>query len=410
MTRSESPRPSRRHLLIGLGGLGLLAAGLPGCGGGPSGGALPCGAAAPDGPPTGHAAPEASRWPAHAAVGWADGALPAALGSALDARLAALAALDGVVGLTAALGRPGLGAWCAGAGQADRSSARPVSADTPFWWASVGKAFTATAILQAVQAGTLRLDDRIERWWPAYPLAASISLRQLLTHTGGLPVHGVPAAPAGFGPEEQIAAAARLAPAACPGSAWSYSNVGYMMLGRIVERSSGRALGDVLRESLFEPAGAPAATLLTPANLPADLARAHVDGVAQDPAGWGGVQGAGGVAASAGTMLRCWQALLDGTLLDAAATRGRAERLYTMFGEAGMWYGQGLMLAEFSDTRGRLQRWLAHYGGAAGLNAVTAWDLERRCHVAVVSNSAAPAAAVALALLETAEPWLTAAA
>ena len=69
-----------------------------------------------------------------------------------------------------------------------------------------------------------------------------------------------------------------------------------------------------------------------------------------------------------------------------------------------MWYGQGLMLAEFSDTRGRLQRWLAHYGGAAGLNAVTAWDLERRCHVAVVSNSAAPAAAVALALLETAEP------
>ena len=111
-----------------------------------------------------------------------------------------------------------------------------------------------------------------------------------------------------------------------------------------------------------------------------------------------------------GVLLRCWQALLDGTLLDAAATRGRAERLYTMFGEAGMWYGQGLMLAEFSDTRGRLQRWLAHYGGAAGLNAVTAWDLERRCHVAVVSNSAAPAAAVALALLETAEPWLTAAA
>ena len=221
MTRSESPRPSRRHLLIGLGGLGLLAAGLPGCGGGPSGGALPCRAAAPDGPPTGHAGPEASRWPAHAAVGWADGALPAALGSALDARLAALAALDGVVGLTAALGRPGLGAWCAGAGLADRSSARPVSADTPFWWASAGKAFTATAILQAVQAGTLRLDDRIERWWPAYPLAASISLRQLLTHTGGLPVHGVPAAPAGFGPEEQIAAAARLAPAACPGSAWS---------------------------------------------------------------------------------------------------------------------------------------------------------------------------------------------
>ena len=108
MTRNESPRPSRRHLPIGLGGLGLLAAGLPGCGGGPSGGALPSRAAAPDGPPTGHAAPEASRWPAHAAVGWADGALPAALGSALDARLAALAALDGVVGLTAALGRPGL--------------------------------------------------------------------------------------------------------------------------------------------------------------------------------------------------------------------------------------------------------------------------------------------------------------
>ena len=116
MTRNESPRPSRRHLLIGLGGLGLLAAGLPGCGGGPSGG-LPCGAAPPDRPPTGHA-PEASRWPAHDGRRLGRRGAARALGSALDARLAALAALDGVVGLTAALGRPGLGAWCAGAGLA----------------------------------------------------------------------------------------------------------------------------------------------------------------------------------------------------------------------------------------------------------------------------------------------------
>ena len=74
---------------------------------------------------------------------------------------AALAALDGVVGLTVALAaRPGRMVRRCRTGRPQL--ARPVSADTPFWWASAGKAFTATAILQAVQAGTLRLDDRID--------------------------------------------------------------------------------------------------------------------------------------------------------------------------------------------------------------------------------------------------------
>ena len=187
----------------------------------------------------------------------------------------------------------------------------------------------------------------------------------------------MPVAPAGFGPEERDrcrGACGHRRPAR--GSAWSYSNVGYMMLRPHRRAKQRPRLGDVLRESPFELAGAPAATLLTPANLPADLARAHVDGVAQDPPAGAACRVRAAHRQRGHDAWRCWQALLDGTLLDAALTRGRAERLYTMFGEAGMWYGQGPMLAEFSDTRGACSAGWRTTAARQGLNAVTAWDLD----------------------------------
>ena len=152
--------------------------------------------------------------------------------------------------LTAAFGRPGLGAWCAGATASTAVLARLASADTPVLVSQRGKAIHGhRGYCRPCRPARCALDDRIEALVPALPAGRARSpLRQLLTHTGGLPVHGA-SRTGRLRAEEQIAAAARsLLPAACPGSAWSHSNVGYMMLGpHRRRRSSGRALGDVLR-------------------------------------------------------------------------------------------------------------------------------------------------------------------
>ncbi len=58
--------------------------------------------------------------------------------------------------------------------------------DTPFWWASVGKLFTATLILQLVEDGQVALDDRVSKWLPLYPGAELMTVNQLMTHTAGV--------------------------------------------------------------------------------------------------------------------------------------------------------------------------------------------------------------------------------
>ncbi len=188
-------------------------------------------------------------------------ATDAELSSAVDAFVAGLAARDkfsGVV-LLARHGKPFLAkAW----GLSDRDFSVPNRPDTKFNVGSIGKAFTQAAVMDLARAGRLSLDDTVAKWLPdaKIPSSGQMNVRQLLDMTSGLGDI--------FGPKYDAAPKDRLRALSDflplfegqplqfePGAGRGYSNAGYVVLGLIVEKASGRPYWDFVRDRVFAVAG-----------------------------------------------------------------------------------------------------------------------------------------------------------
>ncbi len=149
----------------------------------------------------------------------------------------------------------------------------PVTPETIFQSGSVGKQFTAVAVMLQVEDRKLSLDDSVTKYLPGAPASwRPITIRHLLTHTSGIPdyaesldAHG----PDGidfrrdYTEEELTQAAFKLPLEFEPGSRWKYSNTGYLLLGVVIHKVSGRFYGDVLKERLFTPLGMKTARVIS---------------------------------------------------------------------------------------------------------------------------------------------------
>jgi len=144
-----------------------------------------------------------------------------------------------------------------GYGYADIEHRVPAGPETIFHAASVGKQFTAVAVMLLVEDGKLALDESITRYLTSAPPAwKPITVRHLLTHTSGLPDYASAIDFRRDYTEDELAKIFyRLRPRFPAGARWSYSNTGYALLGIIIHTVSGRFWGDFLRERVFEPLG-----------------------------------------------------------------------------------------------------------------------------------------------------------
>lgn len=147
-------------------------------------------------------------------------------------------------------------------GYADRARGVRNTRTTTFPTMSLGKMFTSVAVAQLVQQGRLHWDDTVAKLLPEYPdrdAAARITVRQLLTHTAGVPdVFLSPRFDVTHDYDTHIAMLATFADAPltqAPGSHFSYSNGGFATLAAIVEKLSGKRLEDYLRANVWGPAG-----------------------------------------------------------------------------------------------------------------------------------------------------------
>lgn len=139
----------------------------------------------------------------------------------------------------------------------------PNTPATRFRIGSITKQFTAMLVMQLVEAGRLRLDGTIGDYLPEYPAGPgrAITIHQLLTHTSGL--HNYTALPRFFPewgklpqtPASLLAMFDSLPLDFTPGSRWSYSNSGYLVLGAIIERVGGVPYDVALRTRILEPLG-----------------------------------------------------------------------------------------------------------------------------------------------------------
>jgi CubicO group peptidase (beta-lactamase class C family) len=149
----------------------------------------------------------------------------------------------------------------------------PVTRETIFQSASVGKQFTAVAVMLQVEDGRLALDDSITKYFTdAPPSWRPITVRHLLTHTSGLAEYLDGLLNGGaelfdsrrdYTEDELRQAFYGLPLEFEPGSRWHYSNTGYALLGFLIHRVSGRFYGDVLKERVFRPLGMTTARIIS---------------------------------------------------------------------------------------------------------------------------------------------------
>jgi D-alanyl-D-alanine carboxypeptidase len=124
----------------------------------------------------------------------------------------------------------------------------------------------ATVVLRLVAEGRLSLQDSLQRWLPGIlPYGEQVTIRQLLNHTSGVPHNWAAVeqalyrSPRGrfrvWTPRELVALVADQPPGSPPGTAWVYSNTGYLLLGLVVEAASGSTLGHELHRHIVGPLG-----------------------------------------------------------------------------------------------------------------------------------------------------------
>lgn len=160
-----------------------------------------------------------------------------------------------VPGLTLAVVKDGKVVKARGYGLANVEHDVPAKRETVYQSGSVGKMFTAAAVMLLVEDGKLKLDDSIRKHLPDAPGSwEGVTVRHLLTHTGGNrefdPIVNLQQ---NYTDEQLLKKAFDASPKPTPGVKWQYSNTGYATLGLLVNKVSGKFYGDLLKERVFGP-------------------------------------------------------------------------------------------------------------------------------------------------------------
>jgi CubicO group peptidase (beta-lactamase class C family) len=147
----------------------------------------------------------------------------------------------------------------------------PAKPETVYQSGSVGKQFTSMAIMLLVEEGKLGLEDSLAKHFPGAPKGwKSITVRHLLTHTSGIPDwerKSVLDYRKDYTEEELAKLAMKLPADFAPGTRWSYSNTGYVLLGILIHKVTGKFYGDFLQERVFSPLGMNTARVLSEADI-----------------------------------------------------------------------------------------------------------------------------------------------
>lgn len=189
-------------------------------------------------------------------------------------------AVAGVPGVAVALLIDGAPVLERGIGHRDLARTRPLDAGARFYAYSVTKVMLAAALLRLVERGCVTLDAPVREVLPDLPYALPMTLRQVLNHTGGLPDYGalpaykadLRADPATPWTDDAFLSRTLLRGLLFPpGEGWAYSNIGYLLVRRIIERLTGAPLREALADLIVDPLGLRQTTVVA-----ASLADTHV--------------------------------------------------------------------------------------------------------------------------------------
>lgn len=240
----------------------------------------------------------------------------------------------------------------------------PMRVDDRFGAGSVTKPMVAAAILQLEDEGALQLTDTVEEWLPGMlPFGEAVTIEDLLDHRSGIfdVVNAEPDVPLDIDlTDQRLRRLLDHPPTGPPDKTTRYTNPGYWLLGKIIERATGHRLAHELDTRVFTPAGMKDTVLS--ADLRGEPRLVHgydKDGNDITPGDYTGPWAAGGVVTTGGDLVRFLDALLHEDLVSDA----NLDEMATSRGDlaAGVGYGLGVVLAD-----SRCGELIGHDGEIAG--------------------------------------------
>ncbi|QNK01537.1 serine hydrolase domain-containing protein [Dyella telluris] len=315
-------------------------------------------------------------------------------------------------GASLAIYRDGVPVYVHAYGVGDRDGKAPATVSTHYEIGSITKQFTAAAILQLQEAGKLDINATLATYLPDAPHAKEVTLKQLLSHTSGMPeyldgadVEQWAVKPATF---DQIMARIKDRPLDfSPGSRWSYSNSGYAMLGRVIEVTSHESYEHYVKTHLLTAAGMTHTTTVADEARAPGMARGyrHANGKLEPaPTIHATVGWAAGNLISTVDDLERWNVALRGGKIISAADYA----LMATPAPGSTDYGLGL----FVDTLDEQPR-IGHTGGSFGFTTSNQYFPKQGIQIIALTNNGdnpEPGQMLVTAAFETLYPDLAAAA
>lgn len=279
-----------------------------------------------------------------------------------------------------------------GYGMADLEMGLPMEPDMIFRLGSITKQFTAVAILVLAEQGRLSLEDDITKFLPDYPTQGkAITIEHLLTHTSGIKSYTdmpewLPLQRKDMTVEDIIDLFKNQPMDFAPGERWKYNNSGYILLGAIIEKVSGKTYEDFLQKHIFAPLSMEhsyygSASRIIPRRIP---------GYAKGNSGFENAPylsmtqpyAAGSLLSSVDDLATWNEALLAGKLIKRE-TLERAFRPYKLKDGTNTGYGYGWFNSDYQG-----HRFIEHGGGIHGFTTYALAVPEDQIYVALLTNSA----------------------
>ena len=286
-------------------------------------------------------------------------------------------------------------------GHADINNKIPNEMDTKFATASAGKVFVAVGILQLIEKGKLSLDDTIGNIldFELKSIDRRITIRQLLTHTSGIPDYFDESIMEEYAelwqdfPNYRIRKSMDLVPLFInkpmmykAGEKFQYNNTGFVVLGLIIEKITGMLFDEYLHKNVFQPCGMLSTGYYELDRLPAKCANSYIydenhkdyytNIYSVDVKG----TGAGGAFTTAIDVEKFWDNLLGGKLL----SKDLLEKMLSFqSGDDDDYYGYGIWLEKTNE--GAFEPWFQ--GSDPGVSFLSSYNRSQKINTTIISNT-----------------------
>ena len=311
--------------------------------------------------------------------------------SRVDAIVTEMLKNPGAVGASVGVARKGQVIVAKAYGMADVELDVAANKDTMFRIGSVTKQFTAAAIMRFVEQGKMSLDDDLSKYIPDFPLQGNtVTIRQLLTHTSGIPSYTdvdewFKLIPQELTNDEVLALVKDKPFDFKPGEKHKYNNTAYYMLGMIIEKVSGKTYAEHMEQEFFKPLGLERTTYGFNSPIIKNRAKGYgaTNGIIENAPHLGMSQpfAAGSLISTGEDVVKWSMALASGKVVKPESFALMTTPTILPDGE-NTHYGFGLEIGEWES-----RRCIRHGGGIHGFNSISMYLPDDDVHIAVVCNS-----------------------